>query len=50
MQVLISFTLDIKKPMTPEELASYLNLNCPMIVEDSSLFNVSTERWDICYD
>ena len=49
MQVLISFTLNVKKPLSNMELESLLSDVCPMEVpkdlEDT--FEVSTEQWNI---
>jgi len=46
-QVLISFTLNIKKELTEAELAQALEEDCPMAVSDTDLFEVSTESWQI---
>jgi len=46
MQVLISFTLNLTKDMTQEELHKLLDEECPMVVDKDAPFKVSTERWD----
>ena len=51
MQVLVSYTLDVKKGMTQEEVEHILDevppMDVPASLEDT--FQVSTECWDICY-
>lgn len=49
MQVLVSYTLNLKRYITKDEVERILNEEPPMQVsqELQDLLEVSTERWDI---